>query len=266
VNRKSNKATGSSTNKAEYLKQADPLYWDSIAGRRIAHVFASRDIRGNYTNKYAKYLYNSEERKAKLFYKYLKVDSSILDVGCGAGEFYFLLPSNYKGEYTGIDFSSEMIRRFRARLAEKRSSKVALIQTEFLAFDPIKQFDFVLGIGAFQFMSDLDIILYKCRRTMSLGGYLIFDFWNSNHLIDRLGLKKKHPQNWALMEVKELLIKNGFEIIRLQSYENRTGLFTIFTSLSTKVDYFLQDISIFSNYFVVNHFGRRITIIAKVII
>ncbi len=98
---------------------------------------------------------------------------------------------------------------------------------------------------------------------MNKGGLLIFDFWNSNHFRDRLCFKPTHPRNWKLSDVERLLQKHGFCKKELISYENRTGFLNRFVRLSSNIDYWLQDHSIYSHRFIVNNFGRRITIVAQ---
>ncbi|MCD6565451.1 MAG: methyltransferase domain-containing protein [Bacteroidales bacterium] len=253
------------TDSSGFCKMNRPSYWNKSARRNVNNVFVSSDVYSSFDQRNENALIKSEKRKAVFLLNHLKTKkkAKILDVGCGCGDFYFLVPKSYYVHYTGIDFSSEMIERFKRRLSKEEQRNITLIESEFLSFNSNNKFDFLIAIGTFQYIGDLNTVLAKCSNVMKKGGLLIFDFWNSNHFRDRLGFKPTHPRNWKLSDVEGLLQKHGFCIKELISYENRTGFLNRFVCLSSYIDYWLQDHSIYSYKYIVNNFGRRITIVAQ---
>ena len=109
-------------------------------------------------------LCNDEQRRDSRFYEFLRITgfqlnhaNSILDVGCGDGEFYRYLRSvGYKGSYTGIDINEKLIEKAKARF----------LGVDFLHHDIYESkmensFSFVVASGIFNldFGQDMDWIL-----------------------------------------------------------------------------------------------------------
>jgi SAM-dependent methyltransferase len=70
---------------------------------------------------------------------------SVLDVGCGNGEFYnYVQLHGKKIEYNGIDTVPEMVEMTRTRFGEDK----AVIQ-DLLSYQPAKNYDFVIASGTF---------------------------------------------------------------------------------------------------------------------
>lgn len=82
---------------------------------------------------------------------------SILDVGCGLGDFVAFLDANGQSgySYTGIDLSPKLIAEATSRFGgEQRTFKVADILT-----DPVGSFDIVICSGALSFRLDDNLAL-----------------------------------------------------------------------------------------------------------
>tara|TARA_Y100001954_G_C15775153_1_gene586574 strand:+ start:111 stop:722 length:612 start_codon:yes stop_codon:yes gene_type:complete len=72
-------------------------------------------------------------------------DKSLLDVGCGLGNYYeFLREKKYNLNYTGIDLSEEMISK-----ARNKYNELVLIQKNILDMDKEIKFDVVSANGIF---------------------------------------------------------------------------------------------------------------------
>jgi len=88
---------------------------------------------------------------------------SVLDIGCGQGDFYnYLLKRNNTIQYTGIDVSPEMI-----KIAKEKNPNANFIQGGFLEKD-LESYDYVFSIGAFNSIREgnqLDF-LDKCIEKM----------------------------------------------------------------------------------------------------
>ena len=85
--------------------------------------------------------------------------SSILDVGCGRGDFYgFLMEGGFSGLYKGIDITPRMVEIAKNRYGEELFSERDLIEFPL----PDESFDFVLASGIFYLkLSDNMLFLEK---------------------------------------------------------------------------------------------------------
>lgn len=74
-------------------------------------------------------------------------NSSVLDVGCGQGDFYNYI-KNKKIKYCGIDISKLMIEK-----AKKKNPSINFLQKDFLE-ENFENFDYVVASGAFSFKTN----------------------------------------------------------------------------------------------------------------
>ena len=73
---------------------------------------------------------------------FLMPDCSVLDVGCGQGDFYKFIKSRYKNiKYKGIDFSESMIKKAKEKYSATFEKEDILENNE--------QFDCVFALGTF---------------------------------------------------------------------------------------------------------------------
>jgi len=73
-------------------------------------------------------------------------NKSILDVGCGFGDFYNFLKSKYQNfEYTGIDIFSDFI-----KIARKNYPNLHFIESDFYSYE-CEKFDFIFASGSLSF-------------------------------------------------------------------------------------------------------------------
>jgi SAM-dependent methyltransferase len=88
---------------------------------------------------------------------------SVLDVGCGFGDFYdFLLKAGIRTEYTGIDISREVLAEARKRHSGVRFAEVDLLGD---AFDD--RFDYVVESGIFNHrITDNEQFVQKMLKAM----------------------------------------------------------------------------------------------------
>jgi SAM-dependent methyltransferase len=95
--------------------------------------------------------YNSRSAQEKRFEALLALGDldgrSLLDVGCGFGDFLqFLLDRGIEARYTGLDICEPMVRRSRERFAGRGAE---FLVADALAFDPAERYDFVVASGIF---------------------------------------------------------------------------------------------------------------------
>lgn len=88
----------------------------------------------------------------------IQKNDSVLDVGCGFGDFYGFLRSNgWQGEYLGIDINNNIL-----KVAKSRYPDIKVLCVDLLNYKRFKKFDFVIESGIFnekfEFSSNLDFI------------------------------------------------------------------------------------------------------------
>jgi SAM-dependent methyltransferase len=92
-----------------------------------------------------------------------------LDIGCAKGEFiYFLKEKNCKLNFTGLEYSEELI-----SLAKKepRLRDVTFVQGDARDFDLNKQFDCALMAGVLSIFDDIEKPLMTMIKHIKFGGY-----------------------------------------------------------------------------------------------
>jgi SAM-dependent methyltransferase len=94
--------------------------------------------------------------------------SSVLDLGCGTGDYadYFL--KNQK-DYLGIDNSGKMIRRAQTRFPD------ALFQVDDVENSslPSEKFDLVLAVGLIEYFPEPDRLIREIHRIVNKRGYFL---------------------------------------------------------------------------------------------
>lgn len=95
--------------------------------------------------------YNSRSAQEKRFKALLALGDfhgrSLLDVGCGFGDFLeFLLARGIRARYTGLDICEPMVRRSRERFDGQGAEFVV---ADALTYDPAERFDYVVASGIF---------------------------------------------------------------------------------------------------------------------
>lgn len=92
----------------------------------------------------------------------------ILDVGCGNGNLFTLLPKN-KYELYGVDFSQNMIIEAKSKC---RNATFSVADAEMLPFDD-DSFDIVVCNASFHHYIHPDRVLEEMRRVLKDGGKLL---------------------------------------------------------------------------------------------
>lgn len=107
-----------------------------------------------------------------------KQGGRVLDLACGSGR---LIPALLEAglEVTGLDLSSAMLARAKARLGPHAAS-VTLVEGDMRSFSLQDSFDTIMiPYCSFMYMhSDEDrlAVLENCHKHLKAGGYLLFDF------------------------------------------------------------------------------------------
>ncbi len=182
----------------------------------------------------------------------------LCDLGCGTGALIpFVLES--KGNYTGIDFSDEMLSKIKDN-ANYDKSKLNLKNVDFNESNINEQFDILVGLGFIEYFEDPNKIIKKLNKILSQDGYLLLSFPNRLCLdftvirsltLLRFILKKffniggENPKRkmWSYSEASNLFDHGEFEIVDVKNYY--TNLFVypltvLFPSIAFKISSFLE--------------------------
>ena len=139
------------------------------------------------TNKWSNLYKNEVDDRNINFYLRLKTfqkllskikGKTIVDVGCGTGDYLSIIPEHYK-EYLGLDFSKEMIKK-----AKKNKTNTKLNKS-FRVFDINnhkiqKKFDVVIASGLIEYFTNHDEIIEKLLQLCKTGGRVIIQYPNKN--------------------------------------------------------------------------------------
>ncbi len=166
----------------------------------------------HWNSKYTQY--KRFEIITKLIKKYIK-NSSIIDVGCGFGEYYnYLIKNNRTPQnYIGIDCEQEMI-----ITSKKRFSSLDFYTINIL-HDDIPQADYLISSGALNLLTfnEIEVFIYNCFNNSKYG--FIFNFlkditFNNIKQSAVINICKKHTDN---LIIKEGYLENDFTIFMVKS-------------------------------------------------
>ncbi|KNY25122.1 class I SAM-dependent methyltransferase [Pseudobacteroides cellulosolvens] len=136
---------------------------------------------------------------SKLVLKEIGRDNdSILDIGCGTGEFTQKVAQRAK-RVVGIDISPKMVNE-----AKKRHSanNITYIVKDFDAIDVKEQYDCIVSIATFHHLS-LESILSKIDKMLKPGGVLVvLDLYDRKGLLDFLLDIIAVPTNLIINRIK----------------------------------------------------------------
>lgn len=142
--------------------------------------------------------------------------SSVLDLGCGTGDYVTVL-SNYVTQYVGVDFVYTMVKK-----AKDKYNKI--IPTPFFGICcaerlPFKEnvFDLITAIGFIEYFDDPKIVMQEIIRVLKPRGTLIVQSWKPDFYQRMLrGSIFKHLRP-VLRELKKYLC-NSDKPINKESY------------------------------------------------
>jgi SAM-dependent methyltransferase len=132
----------------------------------------------------------------------------ILDVGCGTGTMLTYLAAFGRAE--GVDIDEEAIGYCRERGLEN----VRLGEADKLPFDD-GTFDLVTALDVVEHLDDDGSALREMRRVLRQGGLLLVTVPAHMFLWGDQDEVNMHRRRYAPAELRERLLSNGFEVLRL---------------------------------------------------
>lgn len=134
---------------------------------------------------------------------------SLVDVGCGSGEFLSrILRSRDEAEVLGIDTSANMVDAACALLAEQqRAGRATLRVGELLETDRV--FDAVVSLGVIGYQSDQGAFAANLASKVAAGGVLVISYANGDSILRRARatlstLRKTNPIAFAPISARTL--------------------------------------------------------------
>jgi len=106
----------------------------------------------------------------------LRSDSDVLEVGCGTGlNFRYLLGQldPERGRLVGLDFSPDMLRRARRRVAAHGWKNVELVEADAAKLDLNRQFDGILFAYSLTMVPDWRAATRRAYEHLKAGGRLV---------------------------------------------------------------------------------------------
>lgn len=125
---------------------------------------------------------------------------SILDIGCGTGDFLaHMRRRNIEARYVGFDLSPEMV-----RLCCEKYADVTFESGNFLEWDPQERFDYSISIGIHNVKIDggREVLEQVTRRQFELSRIAA----HVSLLTDRYQGFAPHIQAWRVEEIMELAL------------------------------------------------------------
>lgn len=109
--------------------------------------------------------------------------TSVLDAGCGSGDFVLAMPKTVK-RYRGIDLSEQMVLSARECFAphykQPHSCDINFSVEDILTYSPNEQFDFVLASGLTEYFDDIESVFSKIYELTNSKGFAAVQTPNRN--------------------------------------------------------------------------------------
>jgi len=154
--------------------------------------------------------------------------ASILDVGCGTGDFIKLLDATFEGKVriTGVDPGEQWLKEARFRFPQEQIDFVRMSGEQLLFEDA--SFDVVTLSNALHHLENIEQTLNEMKRVLKPDGWLLINEISNGELspaqenqrmlhhfksfVDRLhGIT--HRPTWTPDEILEIVVQNKLEIL-----------------------------------------------------
>lgn len=146
--------------------------------------------------------------------------ATVLDIGCGTGEFESLVLAEYpKQQMVGVDISDQMLGIAQQKCRDYPNASFHKARASELPFER-NSFDVVISSSVFHYFDDPGAALVEMKRVLKPDGRVVILDWCKDYLLCRLCdivLKFVDPtyrQCYTQDEFHDLLASAGFDIHR----------------------------------------------------
>ncbi len=149
---------------------------------------------------------------------------TIIEIGCGLGAIIDFIYGK-DNQITGVDISDEYIKFLKMRYRQHKNIKI--IKSDILDLpEKVKKnfYDTVVMINVLEHIKDDDKAIKIIRRILKKGGKIALMVPAFNLLLGPLDKNVGHYRRYNKKQLKELLIRNNFEIKEMY-YMNLVGFF-----------------------------------------
>lgn len=202
---------------------------------------------------------SQQDGMARFLFRDLPPLGTVLDVGCGAGEFYARLPTAFAGQYTGIDPAQPMLDIFETEKTI-RARRVLLCGTISDTRLLGASFDYVLAIGVWQLIpsQQREDFIMALGRLLNPGAILAIDFFNST-----TSSEKDSTGCASLSQMNDLLKRSGLAIRRVAAFWSLAKRFRRPWRLWSALDGALRTLGPFEAPSIVDRWGHRVIVVAE---
>ena len=178
----------------------------------------------NFDDVLMKYKYAEAKKFIEAFSYYIRLPRRLLDIGCGDGQFLYLVGKDLKAfELHGIDVDFEKL-----KIADCHP-EASYHYAEFEEWDTDLQFGYITAFNVLEHIEDDHEFLLHCHRLLHKGGRLIVTVPNAMAFHKRIGklmgltkpyqltqsdLEKGHKRNYDIGYLTGIVGNAGFNIIR----------------------------------------------------
>jgi SAM-dependent methyltransferase len=145
---------------------------------------------------------------------------SVLDIGCGSGQYVTALATRGACEVVGLDFAKNML-----RVATEDARRAGVSETcrfiagDFLTYPFEERFDYVIAVGFFDYVAEP--LPFLCRARALTKGRFIATFprlltWRAAVRKVRLGLAGCPVFFYTRRRVVELMRRTGFDPVKIE--------------------------------------------------
>lgn len=177
--------------------------------------------------------------------QYLKSDSKVLDIGCGAGTLCLYLAS--KGnKVLGIDISKKAVSNANVSARKLRLKNVKFEVVNFPKRSPEGEYDFIIFTEVIEHLKDENKALQTINKLLSRGGFLFISTPSENAPLYRIGYAKKfdtevgHLRRYNSERLRNLLTDSGFKIEYINKNEGIIRNFLFLNPVAGKSIRFLK--------------------------
>jgi len=205
--------------------------------------------------------------KLSIVRKYLAGKHTLLDLGCGTGEFTIPLAKEFD-KIVAVDFSPKMIAELKRRISSRKIANVDVYRGDFfdVRFKP-RAFDSVISFSTLYYVRELDELMHLVSKQLKQDGIFIFDIGNKTSISAWYYQHKyKIYQNFVgIADLKAIVRKSGFDIIEEDCFELIPRFLILRGLLDIKI--FNQTIdSLLSNLPLFKHFAFRYVLVCRKVV